>query len=195
MAKIILRTTLKTLLGLVIALLIIFLVLSFGFPSQMASLFEKMGAYGIATNYASLSYAYKNDADSLERCARDSILAGDDEDIVKYCTYLAGDDGFGAVCEKNGGESYRQYIYGKLAASLYKTGDADGALNTVAEALDGRGFPENNAAIELALCVVRAEDGGCAARLSELLDGIEPEEGERGDYEKVKNILNIGDSL
>ena len=83
MFNVVVKTALKTLLGVIIALLIAFAIASLGFPGSMASLFENWGNYSLATGYASLSYSYSGNAEDLARCFQDSVLAGNDGDIVR----------------------------------------------------------------------------------------------------------------
>lgn len=193
MGKIIGRTILKTAVGLLIVLAVAFTVASLGFPQHMATAFENVGAYRVATGYASLRYAYTDDIGDLDRCARDSILSGSDKNIVKYCGKLVKKEGFDALCEKQGGEyDYRQYIYGNLASSQYRRGDTEGSLASAVEAMEGvTGFPVNNALAILAIRAAEKQDDGMAALLLPVLEGIQPSEGEEEYYQKVKNILQI----
>ncbi len=189
MDKIVCKTVIKTVAALVIAMVVAFVVMSLGFPQHMASMWEDVGAYRFATGYASLRYAYTNDASDLDRCARDSILSGDRDDIIKYCGKLVDDDGFIGICEKNGRE-YRQYIYGNLVSALYKNGLKERAIEKAQSAMEGEtGFPENNALAILAIRAAAAADAETANKLLDIINNISPGDGEETYYTKVKNIL------
>ncbi len=196
MSKIIVKTFIKTALGLIAALAVVFIIMSFGFPQHMAGMCENIGAYGLATGYASLRYTYTGSAEDLDRCARDSILADNDENIVKYCGSLVETDGFADICLSYGGDvDYRQYVYSKLSVAQYRSGDKDGALASATEALVGvEGFPVNNALAALATEVATAEDSDTAGKLLAVMEKISPDgDGEEDYFNRVKNILNIGE--
>lgn len=197
MSDIVAKTILKTVLGIVGIICAVLIVMSLGFPQHMASACENVGAYNLATGYASLRYAYTGSAEDLNRCACDSILAENDGNIVKYCGSLVEDDGFEDICLANNSDKYdyRQYIYSKLAVAKYNTGDKEGALSAVDEALSGvEGFPEGNALASLATAVAEANDPETAAQLLAKLGNIAPAGDEESDYyNRVKNILKIGE--
>lgn len=196
LSKIIVKTILKTVLGLVAVLAVAFLIMSLGFPQTMAGICEKTGAYNLATGYASLRYAYTGSAEDLDRCAGDSILAGNDENIVKYCGSLVKEDEFTEICLKyEGNGDYRQYVYSKLAAAQYRTGDKEGALASAQEALEGvGGFPAGNAIAALATEVAEARDKDTASKLLAVIEKISPVGDEESVYyNRVKNILKIGE--
>jgi len=191
LGKVILKTALKTLVAAVIAVVIAFAVLSFGFPQTMASAFENLGCYSVASEYASIKYNYSGKTEDLARCAEDCIAAGSDKRIVEFCVQLKDKEDFDAVCaekDKNGGGySYRQFIYGKLSVSAYRIGD----VNAVAYAKEGMGgvagFPKNNSLAALSLFIA---EGGAKEEAEELLKYIE-EIGLDGDeyYDAVRKVL------
>lgn len=196
MSKIIVKTFIKTVLGLIAILAVAFLIMSFGFPQSMAGMCENVGAYNLATGYASLRYTYTGSAEDLDRCARDSILAGNDENMVKYCGSLVKEDEFTEICLSYDGKGdYRQYVYSKLTAAQYRTGDKAGALLSAQEALEGvDGFPAGNALAALATEVAETRDEDTAGKLLAVIEKISPVGDEESVYyNRVKNILKIGE--
>lgn len=152
MKKIIIKTALSTL-GIVAGCaVIVFAILSLGFPGTLCGWCEQLGNYGFAVRYASLYYSYTGDVADLARCVEDSILSENDGDITEYCAKLVDDEEFESYCalrdeEINGsiaGDddfqditfSYRQYVYGWLAGAHYRGGNTELALGCAIEALD-----------------------------------------------------------
>lgn len=191
MTKIIIKTTLKTLLALLVACIAVFAVMSLGFPQHMATMFENLGAYGVATGYASLRYTYTKDIGDLDRCARDSIVSGDNGNIVKYCLRLTEDEGFDGLCESSSGDyDYRQYICSNLACAQYATGDSANALATATAAMDGiPDFPEGNAISALAVRIAEAKDGENATALLAATERHTPAESQQRSYDAVVSLL------
>lgn len=114
--------------------MIVFAILSLGFPGTLCGWCEQLGNYGFAVRYASLYYSYTCDVADLARCAEDSILSENDGDITEYCAKLVDDEEFESYCalrdeEINGsiaGDddfqditfSYRQYSMAGLRAHI-----------------------------------------------------------------------------
>lgn len=199
MKNVISKTALKAVLIVIIAAVLAFGVASLGFPQHMATFFEKTGNYKFATGYASLAYTYSGTYENLARCVDDSILSGDNSDIVNFASRMVDNDGFEEFCAardeaireslENGGlqantdYSYKQYVTGNLACSRYALGDADGALETASAALEGEGFPPNNALAMLARRAVINGDNDMKIKLRKIIEEIEaaPDEAEYHD--------------
>lgn len=203
MFNVVVKTALKTLLGVIIALLLAFAIASLGFPGSMASLFENWGNYSLATGYASLSYSYSGNAEDLARCFQDSVLAGNDGDIVRYGEELYAHKDFADVCESKNEQlgtisgkvkiEYKQYVYGSVACAKYNQDGIKSAIETANAAMDDIvGFPENNALAQLALRVISKADVDGAA---ELLKEIEKHHTDSIYYQAVKEqLLKIANS-
>lgn len=199
MKNVISKTALKAVLIVIIAAVLAFGIASLGFPQHMATFFEKTGNYKFATGYASLAYTYSGTYENLARCVDDSILSGDNSDIVNFASRMVDNDGFKEFCAardeaireslENGGlqantdYSYKQYVMGNLACSRYALGDADGALETASAALEGEGFPPNNALAMLARRAVINGDNDMKVKLRKIIEEIEaaPDEAEYHD--------------
>lgn len=179
MKNLVSKTAVKALLIVIIALALLFGVASLGFPSQMASLFEKMGGYSFATGYAKLAYSYSDTCANLARCVDDSIFAGDERNTVVFGEQLVGRDDFNEYCaERNASMDsldYRQFVYGNIAVAHYELGDSDAALKTSDEAMSGVvGFPSNNAYTALALAARNAGDASLMDALYGRVSSIIP---------------------
>jgi len=139
--KVILKTALKTLLGIFIALILAFTVASLGFPRSMAKMFENWEWYAFSTGYYSLAYSYRGDIDDLAKCAENSILDENDSKIIKYCEKLLAHEDFEGLCERKKnmfGEGltfdYKKFITENLAQAKQRKGIAgSGAFATAFE--------------------------------------------------------------
>ena len=202
MRQIIIKSALATL-GIVAGCaVIVFAVLSFGFPGTLCGWCEQLGNYGFAVKYASLNYSYSGDIADLARCAEDSVLSENDGYITEYCTQLIDCDGFDDYCALRDEQmkdlpsfSYRQYIYGAAAGAVYHSGNLQLAIGYAAEALDAEisresfsgslnleEFPLNNALGYLALDVIEQKDGDAADELLIVLGGVSAASAEEENY-------------
>ena len=194
--KIIIKSALTTF-GIVVGFaVVVFVILSFGFPSTAASWSYQLGNNGIATKYAALYYSYTGETDDLATCTLYAISSDKDSYIIEYCEKLIDCDDFSEYCDEYdasySGVDFRQYIYGRLARSYYFTDDLQSAIGVAVEALDESfdreqfvldgdfvctisSFPVGNALGTLALSVINSEDGTAAAFLLEVLENVQTE--------------------
>lgn len=178
MGNVVLKTALRTVLIVLIALFMAFGVASIAFPQHMATLFENMGAYSFATGYSGLAYAYKKSTANLARCVDDSILAHDDENIINYGEMLIARNDF----EEFASAEYKQFITGNLACAKYNKGEKDSALEIAKNAMAGvEGFPKNNALAALAIRAAQKKDALVKEELYKIIIEIVPTE-EQTDY-------------
>lgn len=200
MNNLIVKTALKTLLGIVIAVIVAFGVASLGFPSAMASMWENFGNYSFATGYSSLAYSYSGSAEDLAQCLKYSVLAENNADTVKYGDKLIAHEDFEAVCRSRDEENtastdyaggYKQFVCGRVALAKYASGDFDGALSCALYAMEGvSDFPAGNALIVLSLEIIRLSDDGAAQSVLALLENYAPSgEVQENAYEVVKTEL------
>lgn len=162
----------------------------------MAGLCEKTGSYSLATAYASLKYTYSGDVEDLARCAEDGILSGNNSNVLNYCEKLVSDENFDELCAKKDEEfsskadnfSYRQYVFGNLAAAKFKAGKTEEAISSAKTAMDGAAeFSKNNAYAILATTVCAKGDKAAAALLLTELQS----QNYQGEYfASVTNALN-----
>lgn len=195
--QIIIKSALTTL-GIVAGCaVVVFAILSVGFPGTLCGWCEQLGNYGFAVKYASLYYSYTEDIADLARCADDSILAENDGYIIEYCTKLVDEDGFAEYCVLRDEQisesqpwitfSYRQYIYGAVSSAHYREGDIQTALGFAVQSLDSdfdrnnfsadgdysiTQFPINNALGSLSLRVAQNKDTAAAESVLSVLGNV-----------------------
>lgn len=195
MKRVVVKTALKTLLVAVIALLAAFGVASLGFPRHMATLFENMGSYSLATGYASLSYKYSKTIGNLARCVDDSIFAGNDKNIVKYGDMLVVLEDFSEYAKErtealDGEADYFYFVYSNLAGAKYNCGNKDDALDMAQMAMQGvTDFPVNNTYAILATRAAQADDAEFCQKLYELIVDLTPSAAQQAYYDTVLSIL------
>ena len=142
-------------LAVIVAAALAFGVASLGFPAQMATMFERTGAYSVAMRYASLAYTYKPTMQNLERCVNDSVFCGDNGNTVNYGEMLLSRGEFEEYYAQIPGA--KQFITGSIARAYYANGNKQQALATAQNAV-GKGFPKPNALGALALSAYDASD-------------------------------------
>jgi hypothetical protein len=156
----------------------------------MATAFEKVGNYTIATEYASTAYERSGDVDDLTRLVDDSILAHKDNYIIKYGEKLINNDKFDEVCEqkdaKISGMDYKQFIGGKVAVAYYDDGNFAKALQVASNVNGTTSFKSGNALIALA---ERLIDKGDSKNKQTLIDGLGQIEPQAEDEITLKNIV------
>lgn len=192
MSKIILKTALKTLLAVFIALIAGFAVLSLGFPRTMASFLEDGGSYSFAAGYCSLSYSYSGDIKDLARCVNDYVAAGDDRHVAEFGDKLVRHENFAEYCDyekERLGLDYRQYICGKICYAYYRLGHRFNAMQIVESAMDHVSFPAGNALVQLILLVEDEKDKDFADDILAYMKTITPQESERAYYDAAKSVL------
>ena len=179
----------------IIAIVVAFATASLGFPQQMATMFENMGAYTFATGYAGLAYKYSRSVESLARCVDDSIFAKDEANIVNYGDKLVARDDFveySATRSEESGIDYYHFVYSNLACAKYSRGDKAGAFETAQASMQNvPDFPENNAYAALAIRAVKGLDYELAIKLyQEIIQKI-PSAEQQEYYDAVLEILII----
>lgn len=192
--SIVTKTALKTLLAAIIAILVVFAAVSLGFPQHMATMFENLGSYSIATGYAGLAYKYNGTVENLARCVDDSIFAGSDANIVKYGEKLVTCGDFAEYSvgrTEESGIDYYHFVYSNLACAAYNRGDKDGAFERAQESMqDVDGFPENNALAALAIRSVESSDGQFSQKLYQEILTKAPTAEQQDYYLAVIDILS-----
>ena len=163
---------------------VVFAILSLGFPGTLCGWCEQLGNYGFAVKYASLYYSYTDDIADLARCADDSILAENDGYIIEYC---AERDSEIAESQPWISFSYRQYIYGAVSSAHYRGGDIQTALGFAIQSLDAdfdrssfasggdysiTEFPLNNALGSLSLRIAENSDASAAKTVLPVLSSV-----------------------
>ena len=141
MKKIILKAALITVGALAVAGILIFSLWILISPQSMATASEKLHNYHFAVTCANLKYKYSDDTSDLARCVEDSILARDDELIVKYGEQLIDRQDFDKLCALRDEQltpqvgqyttaDYKTYVISTLAAAQYRAGNLEKAVQT-----------------------------------------------------------------
>lgn len=177
MPKLVLKTILNTLLGIIAGLVLVWGIISLFFPKCFVDITYKMGMEKVSAWYAASSYVRTRDLSDLAMATEMSVYAGNDKQVVKYGGIFIRMDGFDDYCEEQDKSaatgtsySYKQFIYGHLSVSNYKLGDKNTAIKTaftaIPENLDG-----NTAIFMLVIEAVESDDrDSCLLIRQELVD-------------------------
>lgn len=193
--KLIVKTAVKTALIILGVLAVAFAIFNVACPQHVATFLESVGSYGMAVKYADLRYTYTGDGYDLARCFDDSMLSGDDEDIVTYGEELVAHGDFDGVCERKDGQfggyfSYRHRVYSALASSYYSLGENDKAIAYAVEDNGTDSFARSNSLMALADRVIKVRDLSTAEKLIAELKKISPTE-----EDDIKNLNDVLESL
>lgn len=212
MQKLVVKTAVKTVLVLLGVILAAFAVFNFAFPQHMATAMESLGNYDMAVKYANLRYFYTKDSFDLARCFDDSVLSGNDGNIIYYGEALMSDGNYSKVCsERNGlyndlysdqsgfSFDYDLRVKSSLSSSYYNLAvEAEGderaeytekAIGFAANANGSERFPYGNALMTLSVRIVNRNDGAAASAMLDVLDGITASDGELDDLNYIKSRL------
>jgi hypothetical protein len=202
--KLVVKTAVKTVVGIVIILIIGSAVVNVAFPSAMASLCEGTGNYTFAVKYAQLEYSYTGNTSDLSRVVEDAVYANRYDLIVEYGDKLIAREDFSTLATQKDSYyqtqyesysySYLQYIYGRIAVAYYS---ANSDYQTaVARAEEGRSrdergtFATGNAYVPLAVAVAERGDVQNAQTLSATLSSLNVQEGEQEYLNGLISVLN-----
>lgn len=162
----------------------------------MAGFFENIGAYSFATGYASLAYTYSPNTEYLVRCLDDSILSGNEGNIVNFGDKFISDENFEEYCAERSNETldYKYYVFSSVATAKYGRGDKEGALNLAEQSFEGvSGFPKRNVYAALAVKAIEKGDRAFEDELYNLVLNIDeknkPLDGEEGHYNQLLAAL------
>lgn len=186
MDKLVVKTAVKAVLIILCAVLVAFAVFNLAFPQHMATLWENTGNYAIAVKYTDLRYKYTQDVDDLARCFDDSVLAGDNEIIIRYGNELIAHSDFAYVCEKKDeifseglyGKKlkYKDTVYSEVASAYYRRGfdgDLVKAVKVAAEGTPTNAFEYGNPLMSLAAKIRTGYDRNGAELMLLALNGSE----------------------
>lgn len=193
MRKLLIQTALKSALMIFILTVVVAAVTCLGFPQTMANYAEGFGNYKIAASFATLQYKYTNDVEDLARVVEDSILCGNDKNIVVYGEKLVKHDNFSTLCDKkdalmNEGD-YFKFVTSKVALSKYSLKGMDNALAFAKEVNGNSTFKNGNALMALSVKAVSQRDiSGCLA-LKGALNALSPQASE--DQILLNDVLSL----
>ena len=203
MKKVIIQAAVKTLAAVLSILLLCVSALTIFAPQKLAVFCRDIGSYNAAASFTVISYNRSKKIDTLSEIVEYSVLAKNNKRTVKYSALLISHSGFDALCEdkdKNTGEyivaSYSQYIYGNLAASLYRIGKVEEAIDKAKSATkdkdDNSVYLQNNAMSYLVAEATSKSDLQAAAIIRNYLENIYSEILEReGGDDKAEQISRL----
>ncbi len=163
--KVIVRAALSTLAAILVLFAVMLLALSFIFPSTMMRIAYELGMDGASVTCAKRAYAQTDETYYIAFATEVAIGADDDEQIEECGLKFIGDDeqAFKAYCAdyqsklSNLNGTYDQYVYGQVCLAQYRQGKTAEAVATAFSGLHNA-FPQNNAAVILAMTAVGAHD-------------------------------------
>lgn len=162
MKKLILKTILTSLLGVLAGLTLVWGIISLAFPGMLVKPFLNIGMEKTSAWYAASSYIRTHDLEDLADATEISIRAGNDKQVAYYGNIFIHRDGFDKFCaEKEKDETvtfdYKQFICGQVAVAYYRLGENERAFETAFYAID-QTFDGDNAVAVLAETVIYKQD-------------------------------------
>lgn len=184
MRKVLLRTILTSLLGIITALVLVWGIISLAVPRVFVEPAHKMGLNKVSAWYATNSYIRTKDMNDLYTAVLYSAEGKNDEEVIRYGTIMINRDGFAEYCKEQeetdkllNYKSTKQYIFSCIAISYYNLGEDATAVKTALKDL-GEEFDKNNAVTDLLYKVLSdTSDRGRGLKTAKLiLSNLESEE-------------------
>ncbi len=199
MKKLVLKTALITFGAALVLVALVFIIVSSSSPVAMMNLTASMGMDGASGDYAYTAYERTEEISYLAYSCEMAAIRKEDAAIVSRCETLFKHEKFAEYCAKKDGEpdrapeeisqyvsgGYAQFLYGQYACALLRTEEAEKAADFAIEAA-GEAFPENNAAIALAIEAHSLEKKDFCKLYAEKLRACSANENER-----CKDIIKI----
>ena len=184
--KVVLRAFLMTLaaIGALIAFTILGLCMLF--PSTSMELAYDMGMGKTCIHFAERAYKGTDEVYFIAYATEVAIEENETSKIVSCGEKFVGDENFEEYCELKG-DTYAQFIYGKVCVSKYNSGDKDGAIALACESLQGS-FPQGNALVAVLLTARQANDVETVEQIKTKLKVISVE---GNDAVYLQNILRM----
>ena len=154
--KVILRAFLTTLAAICALIAFTILGLCALFPSTSMELTYDMGMSKSCIHFAERAYRGTEEVYFIAYATEVAIEEDETSKIVSCGEKFLEDENFKEYCELKG-ETYAQFIYGKVCVSKYNIGDKDGAVTLAYESLQGS-FPQGNALVAVLLTARQAND-------------------------------------
>ncbi len=143
MKKLVLKTTLFTLLAVLCTLAILFGIFTLFFPKNIASVADQMGNYGVSVFYYEKAYAKSNSVKDLYELVLKLDEETDSEKTSKYANELLNRDDFNEV-ERTSSPTTKEYVSAKYAMSTFLKGDVNSATDFCENYVLAYGYSEYN---------------------------------------------------
>lgn len=143
MKKLVLKTTLFTLLAVLCTLAVLFGIFTLFFPKNIASVADQMGNYGVSVFYYEKAYEKSNSVNDLYQLVLKLDEEADCEKTSKYANELLCRSDF-SVVENQGSPSTREYVSAKYAKSAFLKGDVTSAISFCENYVLTYGYSEYN---------------------------------------------------
>ena len=198
--KLVFKTMIVTLLSIVGAAIVFFLIISFTAPAAMARLTRDLGMYSQSAWFSSLQYAEgRGDIENIELAMNCAAVAGDEQKVAEYGAMFIADVRFSEYCaareEAEEGkflESYTQYVYGRVSVARYRIGQKQEGLD-LALSVNRTSFDEYNAVTDLVNEVIVVGDKAFGGEILTSLTALRAEESLTGEDEQ--NLLSVVENL
>jgi hypothetical protein len=154
--KVILRAFLTTLAAICALIAFTILGLCVLFPSTSMELTYDMGMSKSCIHFAERAYRGTEEVYFIAYATEVAIEEDETSKIVSCGEKFLEDENFKEYCELKG-ETYAQFIYGKVCVSKYESGDKSGAVELAYQSLKGA-FPEGNALVSVLLTSLNEND-------------------------------------
>ena len=184
--KVILRAFLGTLAAICTLMAFTILGLCALFPSTSMELAYNMGMGKSCIHFAERAYKGTDEVYFIAYATEVAIEEEKSSEIISCGEKFIEDENFEQYCALKG-ESYAQFIYGKVCVSKYTCGDKSGAVALACESLQGA-FPQGNALVAVLLTSLKQEDVETVETIATKLKGISVE-GDDAVY--LQNVLSM----
>jgi len=197
MRKVMLKTILTTLLGVLTALVLVWGIISLAAPGVLVEPTHNMGMNKVSAWYATSSYIRTRDIGDLYDAVLYSAEAENYKEVIKYGTIMINRDGFEEYCaertiedkELNYHSDTKQYVYSCIAISQYRLGEDETAVKTALKDLDDE-FDGNNAVTDLLNFVLSdTSDRDRSAKTARLIISELKSEGMAAKYSSSEEYL------
>ncbi len=168
--KVILRAFLSTLAAIGTLFLFMIIALCAVFPSTMMEVTYNLGMENSSIHFAERAYKGSEDIYYIAYATEVAIEEGKNGKIVSCGEKFIEDKAFAGYCQRKG-DSYSQFIYGKVCVSKYLKGDKQAAIDFAKGTLSGA-FPKNNALVAVLITAIEQKDTDTVTTIREEISGM-----------------------
>ena len=150
------KTILTTLAAIGALLLFIVIGLWALFPSTSMELAYDMGMESSCIRFAERAYKGSDDVYFIAYATEVAIEEENEGKIISCGEKFIKDEGFETYCALKG-DTYEQFIYGRVCVSKYQAGQKEDAVSLACQSLHGA-FPKGNALVAVLLTSLKEND-------------------------------------